>query len=689
MKKVYLFLFLTVLGFGLNAQTVNIVSNPGTSGNIILGASTYHVSESIYLDSEVGSGNFLTAGSAIQQVNFFINTEGAPTAVNNFRIHMRNIPAATTSVASGVYSTAGYTLVYDGVFNATSPDFIAGVTLTTPFVRTAGSNLQVLIERLNNVTHTGNSFFASVGNETDPLLTTSRRYNNTTLPASGVTSLTATNFRPAIQFVHTFPIDAAVVAAGVPDVVSCYDAPQTIQVEIQNQGLNNIAAGSVAVRLAVSGPNTYTSTVNNTTVLLPGETEVITYSNVNINNAGDNLVEASVTLAGDGTTYNDTAFFLATTASTLGDPVTTSYPIVEDAETTLPVFSYADLLVGDAQLWTLQTGNYTNTDQTSPLIPRAPGSTFYLFDSYSGTGSDGFISRLYSNCIKMPATLSPNPAPVTTLSFWMSHDNIFSVAPNDFPDSLYVNISTDKGVTWTRLLPGFRRSDATALTPVWRQELVNISAYNGQTIQIGFEGVSKWGNAFGLDDITISFSGVAPVNLISFDARRSGNVNNLTWSTSQEQNTSRFAIERSNDGRNFTEIGTVAAAGNSNVTRNYRFTDANPAKGINYYRLRIIDTDNSFKFSDIKNVRNLGVADMVIAPNPVQQTIKMSLEAEKAEKATIIITDLSGKRVYNAQSNVLVGTNRIEIPVANFAKGSYIVTVQLADQNIVKKFNKL
>ncbi len=690
MKKIYFLLFLSLISAGLTAQTVSILGNLGTSGNIVVGASNYHVSETIYTENEVGAGNFLSAPTAIESINFFINLEGVPTTVPNFKIYLKNVPLATTTFATGAYSTAGYTLVYDGVYNATSITGIAGVTLTTPFVRTAGTNLQMLIERTDNVVHTGNSFFASVGNDADPAANSTRRYNNTTAPTSGVTSLTVSTFRPAVQFVHIYPIDASVISVNPPFVTSCYDAPQSASVEILNEGTTNIAAGAVSVGLRVTGANTFTSAIAvNTGIILPGATEVINFTNIPLNNAGDNIFEGFVTLAGDGTTYNDTLALVSATASTLGDPVSSSYPIVEDAETTLPVFSYIELVNGDTQLWTLQTGNYTNTDQTLPLVPRAPGSTFYLADCYSGAGSDGFVSRLYSNCIKMPATLGGNPAPVTTVSFWMSHDNIFSTAPNDFPDSLYVSVSTDKGLTWTRLLPGFRRSDVLAATPEWRQEIVDISAYNGQTIQLGFEAVSKWGNAFGLDDITISFSGLAPVTLTSFDARRSGTVNNLTWSTSQEQNTSRFAIERSTDGRSFSQIGEVAAAGNSNVTRNYRFTDPSPVKGINYYRLRILDLDNTFKFSDIKNVRNLGVSDLMIAPNPVQQSMKITVDADKAERAGITITDLSGKRIYNSNLNVLQGTNNFDIPVSNLAKGTYIVRIQLIDQTIVRKINKL
>ncbi len=681
MKKFYLLLVMAVLGVSVSAQTVTIINNTGTSGNIVVGASNYHVSESIYTEAEVGVGNFTTLGSAIEQVNFLISAEGVPPLVNNFRIYMRNIPLATTSFVSGIYDVTGYTQVFNGSLNAIAG--ISGVTLTTPFVRTPGTNLQVLIERIDGITHPGNVFFAAVGNNIDPLTNSSRRYNAVGAPTPGVTSLTATNFRPAIQFVHVFPIDASIIGLGSPGI-TCFDTPQSIEVEVLNEGSSNIAIGAAAVTLKVGGPNTFSATIPNSLLLLPGESEVITFTGIILSNAGENLDTAYVTLAGDGTTFNDTLITTTTTASTLGDPIS-NYPLIEDAETTLPVFSYIQLVNGDTQLWGLQDGNYTNPDQLAPLVPRAPGTRFYLFDSYSGAGSVGFISRLFSNCIKMPTTLSPNPAPVTTVSFWMSHDNVFTTSL----DSLYLIVSTDKGQTWTRILPGIQRADAAAIVPLWRQEVRDISAYNGQTIQLGFEGVSDFGNAFGLDDINISFSGVAPVTLLNFDARRNGTVNNLTWTTTQELNSNKFVIERSNDGRSFEPIGDVAAAGNSNVSRTYRFTDNAPVKGINYYRLRIIDNDNSYKYSDIKNVRNLGVADFVIAPNPVQQTMKLVVEAEKAENANISITDLSGKRIYSKRVAVVSGTNNFDIPVNNFAKGSYVVLIQLSEQTIIRKFKKL
>jgi hypothetical protein len=69
--------------------------------------------------------------------------------------------------------------------------------------------------------------------------------------------------------------------------------------------------------------------------------------------------------------------------------------------------------------------------------------------------------------------------------------------------------------------------------------------------------------------------------------------------------------------------------------------------------------------------------------------MKFVIDAEKAERAIMVITDLSGKRIYNSTLNVQVGINNFSVPVNQFAKGSYIVQIQLADQTIVRNFNKL
>ena len=669
MKKIYLLLLTIIFTAGSFAQTVSVFDGAGFYDDFVVGNSRYFVSESIYTDAELGTANFITAGSAIQRINFFLVLQGTNTTVNNYSVYMKNVAAATTQFTNGAYTTSGYTLVYTGAFTA-SPLGTPGIILTTPFIRTAGTNLQVLIVRTDNALHPGYGWEATLGNSADDLANSSRSYSGTVAPVSGSTSLTAASIRPAMQFVHTFAVDASVDFIDVPNI-SCYTTPQTVSVFVVNAGTTTIAAGAASTTLKIRGANTFTGTLTNPAAIPAGQFASINFTGINLNNLGDNFDTAYVTLAGDGTTYNDTLTTVSAAATTLS-----TFPQVEDVEGLLPVFAYVQTITL-GQLWGLQVGNYTNTDQTSPLVARAPGTNSFIFDSYSGASSLGFASRLFSNCLNLSSVTSP------LVSFWMSHDNFF---PTDF-DSLYVSVSNDKGITWTRL-QGFRRPDPAATTPVWRLETVSLAGYAGQTIQVGFEGVSKYGNAILVDDITIS--GILPVSLVNFDAQRNGRVNDISWRTLQEINTSRFIVERSTDGgRNYSPIGQVAAAGNSSTERNYTYIDAAPVKGFNYYRLRIVDLDNTFKYSIVRTVKNLGAADFSFAPNPVQQQMKIKLDADKSDKGFISITDMSGRQVYSSKINIQEGSNTIYVEAGKFAPGSYIIKVQLTNDKLIQRFNKL
>jgi hypothetical protein len=663
------------------AQTIKIDSTLNSPNYIVGAAGTapnttkYHVSEAIYTNSEIGTNNFTSAGSAIEEVGFFVQTVGSPTNISNFKLYMRNI-ADTQILASGAYLAKRYlyTLVYNGALDANPVNGMIKVTLQTPFVRTAGKNLQILVERTDGVAYPGYAFRCTQGNSSNTALLTARRYNSSSTLSSNP-SLTVSGFRPSIQFKHTYNLDARVVNIVNPSV-SCFNTNKTINVSLYNEGLSTIPAGAVVVNLKVSGSNTFVGNVSNSNSIPVGESELINFTGVNLNNPGQYFDTASVVYSSDQNALNNVASGVSSTETVL-----ISFPISEDFESAIPTsFSNTELIAGSLNLWAKQTGDYNSY---GTLSPTSTGSSYYLFDCYSGTASNGFISRLFSKCITLPTPASLNSV-VSTLSFYMSHDN--EAAANN--DSLFVCVSTDRGATWTRIA-GYQRYNATFATPGWENELVDISAYNGQTIQIGFEGVSDYGNIIGLDDINISYLGTVPVTMLSFDAIRAGKSNHLTWTTTNEINASNFEIERSNNGINYVSIGSVNAVGNGASKQSYRFMDANPAKGNNYYRIKSIDLDNSYKLSVVRNVKNLGFVEMMINPNPVASTMNISMEAEASEKATIVITDLSGRKVYYGKTNVIVGSNNIPVNVNNLTKGIYLVSIQLSGETLIKKITKL
>jgi hypothetical protein len=93
-----------------------------------------------------------------------------------------------------------------------------------------------------------------------------------------------------------------------------------------------------------------------------------------------------------------------------------------------------------------------------------------------------------------------------------------------------------------------------------------------------------------------------PVTLTAFTANRTGAESVLQWQTAMEENTRDFIIERSADGKTYAGIGTIAAAGNSSTPRDYSFTDPQPEKNSNFYRLKQVDLDGNFVYSPIRVV---------------------------------------------------------------------------------------
>jgi hypothetical protein len=112
-------------------------------------------------------------------------------------------------------------------------------------------------------------------------------------------------------------------------------------------------------------------------------------------------------------------------------------------------------------------------------------------------------------------------------------------------------------------------------------------------------------------------STVLPVSLVNFFGKTGENINFIFWSTTTENSNYLFEIQRSNDGVHFEKIGIVAGAGNSNELRQYRFTDDKPVQQQHYYRLKQVDMDGRYIFSNIILLTNKGnKQNVLVFPNP-------------------------------------------------------------------------
>jgi hypothetical protein len=252
--------------------------------------------------------------------------------------------------------------------------------------------------------------------------------------------------------------------------------------------------GTGSIQYRSGGSNLNNISLNLSSAIGSGDSIQFEIPGVNMQNVGLRNDTFIVTHTLDQNPTNDT---FISTHQTSG--IIDQFPFEENVENATREFQYNFNVFGDRNLWLTQTGSYTNPDQIDNLQPRSTGNKFLLFDAYGGSNSSGFISRIFGSCISIPSVNSSFPTRDVKLSFWMSHD---PTAPFVY-DSLYVVVSENKGQTWQRI-KGFQRWDENLDLPEWRKDSVDLSNYVGKTIQIGFEGVSKYGNAFGLDDITFS-----------------------------------------------------------------------------------------------------------------------------------------------------------------------------------------
>ena len=166
-----------------------------------------------------------------------------------------------------------------------------------------------------------------------------------------------------------------------------------------------------------------------------------------------------------------------------------------------------------------------------------------------------------------------------------------------------------------------------------------------------------------------------PLTWVDFSAKLQGSAVALDWKTANEARTKDFVVQHSSNGTVWTEVGTVAAAGNSDGLRTYRFTHSKPVNGANYYRLLQRDIDNNFKYSNVQIVRFAGKSErLLILGNPVVNGL---LEVNVKEKTTMLLKSMEGRVLLVRQ----LGPGRNQVNVANLSAGTYIL---VTDKEVVK-----
>jgi Secretion system C-terminal sorting domain len=180
-------------------------------------------------------------------------------------------------------------------------------------------------------------------------------------------------------------------------------------------------------------------------------------------------------------------------------------------------------------------------------------------------------------------------------------------------------------------------------------------------------------------DVTLTYVQLLPVELVSFKAINKGESNLLTWETASETTNKGFEVQRKNEQGEWIEMGFVKGNGGPSV---YKFTDNDPLS-ISYYRLRQVDHDGKFEYSNVVSVTKERKLKVQVYPNPTYGKVTVQLANEA--QADVSVYNLVGQTV---MTNVVLSTMG-ELDLSGLARGTYIVEIKsegvVARQKVVKQ----
>lgn len=327
--------------------------------------------------------------------------------------------------------------------------------------------------------------------------------------------------------------------------------------------------------------------------------------------------------------------------------------------------------------------------------------------SFGGTQSDnwgGFaaerteISNFFrDNAIQYMFILSGD-AHMLSMDNGANHD--FSTgANNPFKYPVFASAALNQGGSFKGGLYNVRPNGTVDNTPganyfytnpsstVGQYGIVDV-ADNGTQLSITFTGYRVTNAGVETQLSTFNFSRAAgtalPIKLKSFTAKAIKESVQLNWEVSEQTNCEKYIVERSADGINFIKYAEL----NCKPSNKYDLIDDNTVIGVNYYRIKMVETNGKYTFSDIRKVRidkkSIGFS---ILSNPVKKDLKFRItNLTSSGKAIYQIYDITGKKRAEGELKLSTGSNERSIVLPNTETGSYLLKIYFGQKSLMQKF---
>ena len=379
------------------------------------------------------------------------------------------------------------------------------------------------------------------------------------------------------------------------------------------------------------------------------------------------------------------------------------------------VFASTSTGANTTLIGTLDVNGASNNSLGFVRLGMGPDGTGWIL---AGDGSTLFLARFTSNGVN-PVTITVVDANVSlvggSVSTFQNGDLCISGT-----GSIYALANDGSGVT--QIFIGAPNGTNTTLTKRWDLVTPGGAAFTGTVNGVAFDvlGSIYLSTAAGLYFInqntangpagTVECSLIAavsglqdlasnvfpsnstlPVTLLNFSAAYRNGVTALSWETENEVNFSHYEIERKSEtGSDYVTIASKQANGN---TGRSVYSSSDNISSINdavvYYRLKMVDVDGKFTYSNVIMVRKekKAISGISLSPNPVISSANATVrfDASRAAVVNLRIVDMAGRQVLAQQNNVSEGTNSIQVNNLNrLQPGLYII--QLVNGNELSTF---
>lgn len=574
-----------------------------------------------------------------------------------------NVYGTTATINGSVTLSGG-----NGIFQARNPSAITANTVkltgsgTASFARMRPGDNDVTFEVDMDVSLTNTGGYVINANGKSNFTLKINATKTVTCPSTGYVALGSSSSTDQVGPNATFDIAGTLSIPASTNFSLANTTGNTSTLIVRNGGTVNIGgnlnvpstSAATAMNIKVESGGALTAGTNNVsgaTVEYFGNSSMNTVSvfstikNLTINNAAGITLSAATTVTNALTLTSGNLTLGAndlTVGSFAGSPSTTSHVIATNSGAT----GY------------LKTAFVGNDTKTFPI-----GATASSYDPFTATPTSATTLGAKVSTIDPAHTLSPTA--IAGSREW----DVTSTAPSS---------------TVLAFTPGDGR--AAPLSGV------KLGHWNGSAWDTDIAATYSAGTFTGTAStfspyIAAELAQPLSMELQNLTAKGRGTTNIVYWVTANEKNNAVFNIERSADGQDFSNIGTIKGKGTTNAVSNYDFTDNAPLNGVNYYRLRAVDTDGKATISKSVSVVNGKTAVGIVKIYPSVSNAILTVDIVSEGISTLIINDLTGKTVLT-KTMTQTGFSSNSIDVSAFPNGLYLLRFTSATSQSVQKFIK-